>query len=194
MVAPKIVSSDAVEPHTSLKPPLMLAVLGAMQLGHGTVKEVVQAAKQVAAADWQPTSDVVVACLRDAIETGLIRDVSDGHGDDLRRLQMTEAGTQRLCEIVHASSPVAGPIGRACVAMRLCVLGTLLPHARMGCVASLRRDYEHELADLRRRCSRCPSRNPFVRIWMDHEIGRIEWELDWLDRFLDEVGGREAIA
>ncbi len=171
---------------------VLFAVLGATRIGHATVAEIAEAAKLLAPGDWQPTGDVIIACVRDAIATGLIRaeveTVEAGPG----RLEVTEAGTERLIEMLHASAPVAGGLGRVCAAMRLCFLVALAPDARDRCVAALRRDHELELADLRRRCSGCPYRSRFARTWMDHEIGRIEWELSWLERFPSAAVGNSA--
>ena len=193
MVGPQTVQSRNQSSQMAPQQTVLLAVLGATQLGYGSVGEIMETAKHVASADWQPTGDVIASCIRDAIEAELVRaEVEDGL-DGRCRLQMTDVGTERLFEMLLSSVPVAGGVGRVCVAMRLCFLGALLPEARSECVAAVRRDYERELAELRRRCSRCPCRNPFVHLWMDREIDRIEWEMAWLDRFQSEAAGPSAV-
>ncbi len=194
MIGYPMVEAGAPPPKFQPKDASLLTVLGAIQLGHKSLEEIIGAAKHVAESDWQPTGDLIRDCIRDALEAGLIQQSEASEHAKPGSFAITEAGVLRLFEMLSGATPTIGRFGQLHSAMKVCFLGAFHPQVRGQRLEELRRRYEGELTRLRHGCRRCPCRDRFVRLWMDHEIGRLEWELAWLDRLHGEMGREDAFA
>ena len=109
MIERSIVSKGTSSPCLEPKQAVLLVVLGAIHMGDGSLKEIIKAAKHVATHDWHPTGDVIVGSVRQAMTAGLIRPIFDNDPAEPSHFEITEAGSVKLCDLLHSTAPMPKP-------------------------------------------------------------------------------------
>lgn len=161
-----------------------LSVLGVVHSAPVPVDRIVEAAKEIAPDDWQPTAEMVLSVVRSAKER---RWIDFDWGVPLSRephLAITEIGRGVLRDLLTKPLPVAASgFARTCMAVKISFLDCLDPEARWSEIERLRDAHIERLSVLRSKAARSRDRRACWRLWRDHEIDRLQWELSWLERF-----------
>ncbi len=174
---------------TAEEPPLRpaditrLVVLGSVRAGCAPFEAIAAIARELAPLQWQPTPDVLENSIGLALRDGLVRVIAAPKGDGKPRLEITSQGAAAFRALLRRSVPgVWGGPCRTCVAAKLCFLDDLEPGERSMEVEALAHLYRQTLTSIRQRYD-APAPSPAVsRRWLRHEIDRLEWELDWLEK------------
>lgn len=161
----------------------LLVVLGTAERAPVNFAAIVEAARQLAPRDWQPTADILRTALQGALAAGLVsaqksaKPATANSGD---AWQTTPAGRRRIVELLCTPIPQAtGGFLRACTGAKLRFLHHLPQPQRLDQAAALALMYR-DIFEVLRLVPDLP--RPLAGSLLDHlrqEVAGLQTELAW---------------
>lgn len=163
----------------------LLMVLGTAERAPVTFAAIVDAARQLAPRDWQPTADILRTALQGALAEGLVsaqRSAQPATANSGDAWQTTPAGRRRIVDLLCTPIPQAtGGFLRACTSAKLRFLHHLPQPQRLDQAAALALMYR-DIFEVLRLVPDLP--RPIAGSLLDHlrqEMAGLQTELTGLD-------------
>lgn len=156
-----------------------LAVLGIVYESPAAPDDVVAAVKYLGSAEWQPTTDVISACINRALSSGYLIFAVESP----QFLGLSSKGKELFRSLMRTPAPSCRNwLGRTCLAVKVCFLNLLDRLDRNWLLQDIRAHYNDTRASLESECADCPHHRMCLLRRMENEIDRIQWEVARLDR------------